>query len=125
MSKSHTVGLTGFCALGVHPLRLDPDRVLGCEFGHYPWDDWQYHAEACGLSTELAGLGRAVIREAWQHSWEPRLQSLCGWNDDGQRMLQLALRSPEKARKRWLRLLETDGHRGEWNQQTGEWISWT
>jgi hypothetical protein len=38
-------------------------------------------------------------------------------------MIQLALRSPETARKRWGWLLETDGYRGQYDEQTGEWVS--
>lgn len=97
--------------------------MVGCEYLHYPWDDWERWAIDQGLNPDLAGLGRAVIREASQHCWTDRLQSLCGWHDDGRRMLRLALRSPEKARKRWERLLETDGYRGEYDEKTGEWIS--
>ena len=96
-------------------------RVLACSVGHYPWDDWERVALAAGLPEELAGLGRAVMREAYQHGWPPRLQSLCGWRDEGRRMLQFALRAPAKARYRWHRLLETDGYRGEW--KNGQWIS--
>jgi hypothetical protein len=103
--------------------RLNLDQVVGCEYLHYPWDDWERWAIDQGLNPDLAGLGRAVIREASQHCWTDRLQSLCGWHDDGRRMLRLALRSPEKARKRWERLLETDGYRGEYDEKTGEWIS--
>lgn len=108
----------------VPPPCLRPDRVFGCEYLHYPWDDWQRWALAQGLSADLAQLGRAVIREAYQHGWEDRLQALCGWRDDGLRMLRLALRSPEKARQRWQRLLGTDGERGRRDEQTGEWISY-
>ena len=63
---------------------LDPGfDVCACSFGHYPWDDWERHALACGLSPELAGQGRLLIREAYNHGWESWLQSLCGWGDDG------------------------------------------
>jgi hypothetical protein len=51
------------------------------------------------------------------------LKSLCGWRDDGRRMLRLALRSPRTAEKRWRRLLDTDGYRGEYDEKTGAWIS--
>jgi len=68
------------------------------------------------------------MREANQHAWEERLKSLCGWRDNGKRMLRFALRSPEKARQRWQRLLDTDGYRGCLRTaindvQTGEWKS--
>jgi len=68
-------------------------------------------------------LGRLTLREAFQHDWSKRLKSLCGWHDDGRRMARLALRSPEKARRRWQRLLATDGYRGQFNPKTGEWVS--
>jgi len=96
-------------------------HVLQCAYGHYPWDDWQRKALAKGVPEALAGLGRAVMREAFQHDWPEALKSRCGWHDEGLRMIQIALRSPKTAEKRWQRLLETDGGRGEW--QDGRWIS--
>ena len=101
--------------------RLDESRVLGCAYGNYPWDEWERFALAQGLERELAALGRLTVREAYQHQWDDRLKSLCGWRDDGQRMLRFALRSPAKARDRWNRLLDTDGYRGEWKD--GQWFS--
>lgn len=89
--------------------QLRTEEVMDCSAGNYPWDDWQRHAIARGVPAELASLGRAVIREAWQHEWSERLRSLCGWSDDGRRMLRLALRNPQLAEKRWSRLLDTDG----------------
>ena len=103
-------------------------NILGsqgyCVYGHYPWDYWQTAARAAGVPEELASLGRSVMREAHQHAWGERLQSLCGWNDRGRRMIRLALRSPKTANKRWTDLLGTDGNRGRWDEKTGEWISW-
>jgi hypothetical protein len=104
--------------------RLDEGRVLGCEYGHYPWDEWERWAIARGLDRELAALGRLTVREAYQHQWDDRLKSLCGWRDDGRRMVKLALHLPSLARKRWQRLLDTDGYRGEYDPKTGEWKSW-
>lgn len=89
--------------------RLRSDEVMGSTYGAYPWDGWQDYALSQGISPELATLGRAVIREAWQHGWDERLGSLCGWHDDGRRMVRLALRNPALAKARWTRLLETDG----------------
>lgn len=103
--------------------RLDEGRVIGCEYLHYPWDDWEAWALAHGLDRDLAALARLTMREAYQHQWSDRLKSLCGWQDDGGRMLCLALRSPAKARQRWNRLLETDGLRGEYDPKTGQWNS--
>lgn len=89
--------------------RLRTDEVLGSAYGAYPWDGWATWAVAQGVPADLAALGRAAIREAWQHGWDARLCSLCGWRDDGRRMLRLALRQPALARTRWTRLLATDG----------------
>jgi hypothetical protein len=38
-------------------------------------------------------------------------------------MIKLALRSPGTAEKRWQRLLDTDGYRGEYDEKTGAWVS--
>jgi len=101
--------------------RLGENRVLGCEYLHYPWDEWERWAIAQGLNADLAALGRLTIREAYQHQWDDRLKSLCGWRDDGRRMLKLAARSPRTAERRWQRLLDTDGYRGNYHPVTGEW----
>jgi hypothetical protein len=124
MSKSSETHLTPFFKTTVSKLRLDESRVIGCEYLHYPWDEWEQWALAQGLDSDLAALARLTIREAYQHQWSDRLKSLCGWRDDGRRMLRFALRSPEKARKRWNRLLDTDGLRGEYDEKTGQWISY-
>ncbi|MBS0631898.1 MAG: hypothetical protein JSS11_08295 [Verrucomicrobia bacterium] len=97
--------------------RLRDDEVMGSAFGAYPWDGWEKYAVAQGVPAELAALGRAVIREAWQHGWDEALRSLCGWRDDGRRMLRLAQRNPGLAQKRWSRLLDTDG--GRYDPATG------
>ncbi len=89
--------------------RLRTDEVMGSAYGAYPWDGWEKYAVTQGVPAELASLGRAVIREAWQHEWTKRLRSLCGWRDDGRAMLRLAFRNPALAEKRWARLLDTDG----------------
>jgi hypothetical protein len=103
---------------------LDESRIGECEYLHYPWDDWERWAIDQGLDRNMAALARLTIREAYQHNWDERLKSLCGWRDHGKRMLKFALRSPEKARYRWNRLLETDGYRGEYDPKTGQWISY-
>ncbi|MGH8020707.1 MAG: hypothetical protein ACREIA_20965, partial [Opitutaceae bacterium] len=97
--------------------RLRDDEVMGSAYGAYPWDGWEKYAVAHGVAAELAALGRLVIREAWQHAWDERLRSLCGWRDDGRRMLRLARRNPALAEKRWTRLLDTDG--GRYDPETG------
>jgi len=101
---------------------VPPD--LQCEYGNYPWDRWQRKALAAGVAPELADLGRAVMREAYQHDWDKRLKMLCGWNDHGRCIIQQALHSPAVVRQRWQRMLDTDGYRGERDPQTGEWKSW-
>jgi len=63
-------------------------------------------------------LGRAVMREAHQHNWRDHLKIECGWNDDGEEMLELALSEPEQAAKRWEHLLQTDGEIGFFNSET-------
>ena len=121
--KSSTPGLTPSGPNGASPppkLNLGFD-VCACTFGHYPWDDWERCALSRGLDAELAGLGRLLIREAFNHGWPAWLQNLCGWRDDGQALLALALRAPDRARWCWSRLLETDGLRGDVHPQTGEW----
>jgi len=55
------------------PTELDR-RLDACAPGAYPWDDWQREALAAGLSPDLAALGRAVMREAYQHDWCDRLK---------------------------------------------------
>jgi hypothetical protein len=95
--------------------------VCACTFGHYPWDDWHAHALAQGLDAELAGQGRLLIREAFNHDWQPWLKLVCGWSDDGQALLAFALRSPKAARQQWDILMRTDGLRGDCRPRSTEW----
>lgn len=102
--------------------QLDPGfDVCARTFGHYPWDEWERWALAQGLDAGLAGQGRLLIREAYNHGWEPWLQSLCGWSDGGQALLVLALREPKRAHWCWSRLMDTDGLRGDYHPKTREW----
>lgn len=103
------------------PPRLDLNAVLDCTFGNYPWDDGHRHALARGLDAELAGLGRLLIREAFNHGWESWLQNPCGWSDDGQALLAFALRAPKAARRQWEILMRTDGLRGDYPSPTAHW----
>lgn len=104
------------------PPELDPGfDVCARTFGQYPWDDWKRWALMKGLDAELAGQGRLLIREAYNHGWQPWLQSLCGWSDDGQALLALALRSPQAARRQCDILMRTDGLRGDYRPRTTEW----
>jgi len=92
-----------------------------CVYGQYPWDAWKRVAQGAGVLEELAVLGRAVMREAYQHCWCERFYRLCGWGDGGRCMIALALRSPETARRRWEWLMETDGQRVDrWDNY--EWV---
>jgi len=104
------------------PPHLDLNAVLGCQYGHYPWDDWHRWAMAEGLDQDLAGSGRLLIREAFQHGWDPWLQSLCGWSDDGQALLAYALRFPKAADRQWDILMRTDGLRGDYRERSTEWV---
>jgi len=101
--------------------RLDLNAVLGCEYGDYPWDHWHRWAIAQGLDEDLAGSGRLLIREAFNHDWDACLKSLCGWSDDGQALLAYALRSPRAARRRWEILMRTDGLRGDYRPRSTDW----
>lgn len=91
--------------------RLRPDVE-----GAYAWDHWQMRALETGLDHDLSQLGRAVMREAVQHAWCPSLLVECGWEDDGQDMLDLARLDPATARRRWEWLLDTDGGQVEWDE---------
>lgn len=105
----------------MNPPKLNLDAVLDCTFGNYPWDKWHAWALAQGLDAELAGQGRLLIREAFNHGWEGWLQSVCGWSDDGQALLARALRSPKAARRQWDILMRTDGLRGDCRPRSTEW----
>jgi hypothetical protein len=106
----------------MNPPQLNPNfDVCARMFGHYPWDDWHGYALAHGLDAGLAGQGRLLIREAFNHGWQSWLQSLCGWGDDGQALLALALRSPRTARRQWEILMRTDGLRGDYRPRSTEW----
>ena len=80
--------------------------------GYFPWDAWESRARGVGLADELAALGGIVIRDAYQHGWPVELRTRCGWADDGDEMLALALAAPAQAGDEWERLLEADGSEG-------------
>ena len=132
MSKSSSPRLTGFANGGIaadliaqHHQSLRVLRTEGfCVYGSYPWDFWEKRALASGVPADLAGLGRAVMREADQHQWEPLLQAVCGWEDEGEAMIALALEHPQHAQWTWQKLLDTDGCRGSYHPKTGAWVSW-
>lgn len=119
MSKPSSSGLTP--SAKTSSPRLDLNAVLDCSFGNYPWDDWHGYALARGLPPELAGQGRLLVREAYQHDWPDELKALCGWGDDGQALLALALRAPRTARRQWDILMRTDGLRGDYPARSADW----
>jgi hypothetical protein len=86
MSKPSLSGLTLFPAAWVSPPELDPARIGRCEHPHFPWNDWERWAVACGLGTDLARLGGLLIREAYNHGWSEPLCVWAGWGDDGREM---------------------------------------
>ncbi len=73
------------------------------------WDLWHERAVAAGVSSDLAELGRAVMREAEEHAWSEELCARLGGDDDGEAMLDRALAEPEAAGREWQRLLDSDG----------------
>ena len=90
----------------------------------YPWDHWVARARVDGVGEELAGLGRSLVREFFQHGWSPKLGPFCGYGDPaGARMIAFAKDVPEIAGERWQWLLDTDGLRGEW--RNGNWRPWS
>lgn len=95
--------------IDTQPTRPTPRRRHGSAPGEYPWDDWQRRALAAGVSVALAELGRAVMREADQHVWDPEVQAECGWCDAGETMIARALDAPDATHARWRWLLDTDG----------------
>jgi hypothetical protein len=74
--------------------------------GHFAWDRWKSEAIRRGVSEQHADLGRAVIRDGYQHGWE-----CFGDESVGESMLIEVLDSPSKAAIRWQELLETEGGR--------------
>ena len=87
----------------VRELQAREDRLLACKPGQFPWDDWQREALAAGVSDDLANLGRAVMREAYQHSWCEELRDECGAGREEafKGMILEALEQPDWARSRW------------------------
>ena len=73
----------------------------------YAWDRWKTKALAAGVAEELAELGRAVMREHYQHGWPSHDNEVSARS--GEEMLRLALSEPEEAAARWQWLLDTDG----------------
>ena len=81
--------------------------------GEYPWDLWHRWAIEDGVPSDLAGLGRTVIRTSDQQGWHADLQAECGWQDSGAAMLKLARNDPNQARQRWRYLLSLSSRDSE------------
>ena len=104
-------------------------RIMAAKFGEYPWDDWQAEALASGLEPELAGLGRLVMREAYNHGWCERLQRECGLDNPATAkvMIARAQEQPYLMTDRWEWLLASDGLRFDpwkyelWPEDAPEW----
>ena len=105
------------------------DRILACVPGSYPWDHWERDALAAGLNQDLATLGRAVMREAYQHDWCEDLKYECGIDnpDTAAGMISCAKEQPFLVETRWQWLLATDGlrfdpwERAEWPEAAPKW----
>jgi hypothetical protein len=72
------------------------------------WDRWFERALEAGVDEELASLGCAVIRAARELGWDEDLRGECGWCDEGEAMLDLAVYDPERAEAHWRALLDGD-----------------
>jgi hypothetical protein len=70
------------------------------------WERWFERAVEEGVEEDLASLGRSVIRECRTQRWGEERRAECGWFDDGDAMLELALVDPEQAEERWRLLLD-------------------
>ena len=75
----------------------------------YAWDYWKTKALAAGVAGDLAELGRAVMREHYQHGWSSYDHEVSVRSGD--EMLRLVISEPDKAAARWQWLLNTDGGR--------------
>lgn len=78
----------------------------GVESSEPLWERWFDRAREDGVDEDLASLGRSVIREARMQRWHGERLTECGWADDGEAMLELALLDPERAAARWQALLD-------------------
>jgi hypothetical protein len=70
------------------------------------WEGWFERAMEAGVDEDLASLGRSLMREARMQRWHGERLSECGWLDDGEAMLELAVVDPERAGARWRALLD-------------------
>lgn len=64
------------------------------------WDFWHRRAVATGVDPQLAELGRALIRENYQHGWNAPVDEVA--------MIRSAKRSPKSTARRWQAMLDAD-----------------
>ncbi len=106
-------------------MKEDPNtRVLGRPLGHHRWEEWEKRALERGVDAEPASLGREVMREASQNGWDRAMRALCGWEDEGEAMIELALRAPKRARFVWEKLHAADGDQDAYHQGLDRWNPW-
>lgn len=83
-----------------------PLRVVDDDAEEPLWERWFERAVEEGVDEELAMLGRAVIRSARSARVEADHRAECGWSDEGDAMLELALEDADGADEHWRRLLD-------------------
>lgn len=88
-------------------MNANPSTNQNCSRESYPWNRWLQDALEAGIPEDLATLGRATIREAYQHTWSQELKYLTR----PQLMIRMAQDAPKLAACLWTILLETDGLR--------------
>lgn len=71
------------------------------------WDVFLAYAMAYNIPFDLAMLGRECIQNAHEHNWDIKLQNQYHLSEAGKKMIQLALREPDKAKEIWSSLLRT------------------
>ena len=72
------------------------------------WERWFERALEHGVDEALAGLGRALMREASDARWSDERAADGGLLDEGEGMLELALNHPDHAELRWHTLLDDE-----------------
>jgi len=70
------------------------------------WERWYERAMEAGVEEDLARLGRTLIRAARRLRWDRERAVQSGWLDEGEAMLELALKSPDQAEMAWQALLD-------------------
>ena len=72
----------------------------------YGWDSWEIYARHEGVAPELADLGRSVMREWYNHSWE-QFEDEVGF-EAAEYMIAQAKAEPDKTEARWAYLLSEE-----------------